>query len=140
MVADDTWLQMMLKLDDGGLGLNPSLETAMAAYIAGMVAAFPFMPGTLKTELLQEPEKCQLYPKMIQTFTETVEAIEQYTLDQLHLAREYFFNADNYADKGMKLQANLQQKLYDQSLYQFETEVVPRMSNNARQARSQHVS
>ena len=129
MVADDTWLQMMLKLDDGGLGLNPSLETAMAAYIAGMVAAFPFMPGTLKTELLQEPEKCQLYPKMIQTFTETVEAIEQYTLDQLHLAREYFFNADNYADKGMKLQANLQQKLYDQSLYQFETEVVPRMSN-----------
>ena len=128
-VDEDTWLQMMLKHEDGGLGLNPSIETALAAYIAGMVAAFPYMPGTLKTELLQEAKQSHLYPNLVHTFTETVEAIEDYTKDELHLAREYFFNADNYADKGMKLQANLQQRLYDQTIVMFENDVVPRMSN-----------
>lgn len=123
-----TWRQMELRIKDGGLGLNASTSVISPAYIAGVVAAFPFLPEALQNDLRSEAGTSVQFPGIVESFRREVSEFN--TKLQSAITIESLFARDNYANKGCKLQEALQDQIYDKELQTFKSEVMLSMSRN----------
>ena len=125
---EKTWRQMELKVNDAGLGLTPSRAVVSPAYIAGVVAAFPFLPTSLQNDLKSEDGTSATFPGIVGSFRDEVTSLSA-QLDSV-IPIDSLFNKTNYVDKGCKLQESLQDRIYDKELQTFKNEVVQSMARN----------
>ena len=117
---------MELKNNDGGLGLTPARMVVSPAFIAGVVAAYPFLPEALQNDLKGEEGTSDTFPDFVQSFREEVTSLSS-QLD-FTITTDSLFARHNFADKGSKLQEALQDRIYDKELTSFKSEVLPTMS------------
>ena len=126
VLDEKTWRQMGLKVNDGGLGLTPSVEVVLTAYIAGVVASYSHLPDDLQRDLRSTDGSSEVYPNLVSAFRSAVALIEGQIDTTIPI--DSLFSNGNIADKGYRLQESLQDKVYDVELQKFKREVVPTMS------------